>query len=247
MNTNPLTIRSAPSRRGRRLLVWAALACALSGCEETLPPREPPRTVLQPSLTVTRPGEVILRDSVLQGTGGSFLAVVKNIYDEVLQDSGRIRLKLDITMLNEPKGTILTAGPAALSASASRVRTVAHTAHVEADEEYLVNWREYKGGILTLGIDTSAVIRRQWDHKTSEGIPFWTLVNLYPGATPGGEAYLLSDTVRYRVEGTVQIFKVVQPQVLPAREVWMVYKIFENALPGWRSSPIRVRPGEIVQ
>ena len=38
------------------------------------------------------------------------------------------------------------------------------------------------------------------------------------------------------LEGTVQVFKVVQPQVLPAREVWMVYKIFENALPG-RNTP----------
>jgi hypothetical protein len=234
MNTIPFSDRSAPSRRGRRLLVWAVLASALIGCEESLPPREPPRTVLQPSLTVTRPGEVVLRDSVLQGTGGAFLATVKNIYDDVLQDSGRIRLKLDITMLNQPKDAIVTAGPggpAALSAGAARVRTVAYTAHVEADEEYLLNWREYKGGILTLGIDTSAVIQRQWDHKTSEGIPFWSLVNLYPMATPGGEGYLLSDTIRYRVEGTVQIFKVVQPQVLPARDVWMVYKIFENALP----------------
>jgi hypothetical protein len=181
-----------------------------------------------------RPGDVILRDSVLQGTGGSFLAAVKNIYDEVLQDSGRIRLELDITMLNEPRNIILTARrekAAGAPGGASRVRTVAYTAHVEADEEYLLNWREYKRGILTLGIDTSAVIQRQWDHKTSEGIPFWSLVNLYPMATPGGMPYLLSDTIRYRVEGTVQVFKVVQPQVLPAREVWMVYKIFENALP----------------
>jgi hypothetical protein len=181
-----------------------------------------------------RPGDVILRDSALQGAGGSFFAAVKNVYDEVLQDSGRIRLELDITMLNEPADTILTAtanGPPVLRAGASRARTIAYTAHVEADEEYLLNWREYKRGILTLGIDTSAVIQRQWDHKTSEGIPFWSLVKLYPAATPGGEPYLLSDTIRYRVEGTVQVFKVVQPQVLPAREVWMIYKIFENALP----------------
>jgi hypothetical protein len=235
MNTNLSSDRSVPPRLGRRLLVWAALAGVLIGCEESLPPKEPPRTVLQPSLTVMRPADVILRDSVLQGVGGAFLAAVKNVYDEVLQDSGRIRLNLDITMLNQPKDTVLMAGPnspAMYRAGASRARTVAHTVHVEADEEYLLNWREYKRGILTLGIDTSAVIQRQWDHKTSEGIPFWSLVNLYPMATPGGEPYLLSDTIRYRVEGTVQVFKVVQPQVLPAREVWMVYKIFENALPG---------------
>jgi hypothetical protein len=36
-------------------------------------------------------------------------------------------------------------------------------------------------------------------------------------ATPGGEPHLLSDTIRYRVEGTVEVFKVVQPQLLPAR------------------------------
>jgi hypothetical protein len=232
MKTHPFGFRSAPRRHGRGLLVLTAVACALLGCDESLPPREPPRTVLQPSLTVTRPGDVILRDSVLQGSGGSFLAAVKNIYDEVLQDSGRIRLKLDITMLTPPKDTVLLSPRAMPRVAPSRVRTVTHVAHVEADEQYLVNWREYQKGILTLGIDTSAVILRQWDHKTSEGIPFWSLVNLYPMATPGGEPYLLSDTVRYRVEGTVQVFKVVQPQVLPAREVWMVYKIFENALPG---------------
>lgn len=232
MKTHAFGVLSVPLRLGRCLLVLSVAASALMGCDESLPPREPPRTVLQPSLTVTRPGDVILRDSVLQGSGGSFLAAVKNIYDEVLQDSGRIRLELDITLMNPPKNAALLAARAGLSAGPFRARTFAHTAHVEANEEYLLNWREYQKGILTLGIDTSAVILRQWDHKTSEGIPFWSLVNLSPAATPGGEPYLMSDTVRYRVEGTVQVFKVVQPQVLPAREVWMVYKIFENALPG---------------
>jgi len=218
-----------------RPAVLAVAMLAFPGCDEALPPREPPRTVLQQSLEALRPLEVIIRDSVAQGEGGAFRARVRNIYDEVLQDSARVRLRLDILMLNEPPSVFLRKNPfqpggVVKSRANTSIATDPH-AYIEADEEYLENWRELRGGVLTLGVDTAASIRRQWSHRTDEGIPFWTLVKLYQAYTRSGEPYLLSDTIRYSVQGTVQVFKVVQPLPLPVREVRMVYKIFSTSLP----------------
>jgi len=218
-----------------RAALLAAAMLASSGCDEALPPREPPRTVLQQSLEALRPGEVIIRDSVAQGEGGAFRARVRNVYDEVLQDSARIRLKLDIVMLNGPavdsvRRSVFGAGATSTPAG-EHGTTAAARAHIEADEEDLENWRELQRGILTLGLDTAAVIRKQWSHRTTEGLPFWSLVKLHRAYTMSGEPYFVSDTVRYRVQGTVQVFKVVQPLSLPARDVSMVYKIFSSAAP----------------
>jgi hypothetical protein len=176
----------------------------LVSCDESLPPREQPATVLLPSIEILNPPIIAIRDSLPIGTTGAFLVKVLNVYDEVLQDTSRVRLELEIWLKDQPE----------------------HRAVVTATEEDLVNYRILTGRILTLGVDTAAIIQRQWDHRASDGVPFWRYVPTHPASTPSGEPFCESDTVTFGVKATVQIFNIVQPQVLPEWEFRIVYRVF---------------------
>jgi hypothetical protein len=173
-------------------------------CDESLPPREQPATVLVPSIEILNPPIIAIRDSLPTGTTGAFLVKVLNVYDEVLQDTARVRLDLEIWLKDHPE----------------------HRAVVAATEEDLVNSRILSGRILTLGVDTAAIIQRQWDHRASDGVPFWRYVSTYPASTPSGVPFCESDTVTFRVKATVQLFNIVQPQILPEWEFRIVYRVF---------------------
>jgi hypothetical protein len=202
--------RMTMKRYIRRLFSFPVLPAAIVmvigpvGCDESLPPRIEPAVVLVPSISVLRPVSIAIRDSMPVGTAGAFEARVLNVYDDVLQDTARIRLNLELWLANQPE----------------------HRATITATEEDLVNYRILQGKVLTLGIDTAAIIRKQWNHRTSEGVFFWEIVPLYTSATPGGDPFCESDTVRFRVKGTVQVFNIVQPQILPEWEFRIVYRVF---------------------
>jgi hypothetical protein len=176
----------------------------MGGCDESLPPRIPPPTVLRQSLNVLLPTSIGVHDSLPAGLGGAFEARVLNLYDDVLQDTARVRLTLEIFFDDDPT----------------------QRAHVQADEADVTTWRLLQRGVLTMGVDTAVVIQKQWSHRTDAGVPFWSLVTLTPMVTLGGTPYLQSDPVRLTIQGTVQVFKVIQPLVIPPQKVELLYKIF---------------------
>jgi len=174
------------------------------GCDESLPPRNDPVQVLQTSFRVLYQGTVVMRDSLPLGLMGAFSSSVKNVYYEVLQDTERVRLDVEVWLKDQP---------------AARA-----TIHATSDD--LVNNRLVRGYFLTLGIDTAAVVQKQWTHRTDAGIPFWNYATMFPDETGGGEPYCVTTPLTFAGRATVQAFKNVQPVKVPEFEFTLIYRVF---------------------
>jgi len=206
---NIRTDRSGVRSLARAVAAAAAVILAGSvGCDETLPPRIAPPVVLQDSMFMTglTPWNrlLVVRDSIPLGSTGAFDVEVKNIYDEVLSDSARIRVKLEIWLVEYPetRGTFT------------------------ADEWDLKNFQILRRGHVTLGIDSSMIVVKKWNHRTDDGIPFWDVIPSYPGVSLDGQSFCQSDTVTLAVRGTVQTFEKVQPLPIEEQHIPVVYRVF---------------------
>jgi len=180
------------------------LLFALCGCDESLPPRNEPAQVLETSFQVLQPGTVIIRDSLAAGMQGAFSSSVKNVYVEVLQDTERVRLDVEVWLKDQP---------------AARA-TIHATAH-----DLATGW-VVSGSLLTLGVNTAAVVQKQWNHRTDAGIPFWDFADMHQGATASGQPYCESTPLTFAGRATVQAFKNVQPVKVPEFEFVLVYRVF---------------------
>ncbi len=166
--------------------------------------------VLQTSIQVMLPGTVVIRDSIPVGMLGAFSSSVKNVYTEVLQDTQRIRMDVEVWLKDQPTA-----------------RATIHGTEID-----LVNrWLLVRGSLLTLGIDTAALVQKQWSHRTDAGVPFWNYSNLWPAATVSGESYCQSESLRFVGRATVQVFKNVQPKRLPDFEFTQIYQVFGITCP----------------
>jgi hypothetical protein len=172
-------------------------------CEESLPPREEPRDFLRATIEAL-PGPVVIQDSVAARTDGGFYIELKNLFDEVLQDSALVQARIEIWLKDNP---------------AQRGLAI-------ADERNLVNGRIVSLGLTTLDVDSAAKFIMQWNHRTNEGIPFWSLVPLHQRFTPLGIPYCESDPMRFVAQASVQVFKHVQAQKTSEIEFSLVYQVF---------------------
>lgn len=188
------------------------LACMMISCDETLPPRELPPTVLRGSLTVLGAGGMVLiRDSSTtapRGPGALEVRVV-NVYNEVLQDSAGILARIEIWMKNAPE----------------------KRSTVNLTESTLATTGIVRRGIATLAPDSTAILSSQWSHRTDDGTPYWDLVPTTPAFTRSGEPYCQSDTITFVVRGWARIFKFDAPATIPEQEVRLVYAVFGITCP----------------
>lgn len=185
-------------------IIIVLLFLATWGCDESLPPRNDPAQVLQTSVSVLFPGTIVIRDSLPVGTPGAFSSSVKNVFVEALEDTQRVRLDVEVWLKDQP--------------------TARATIHGTAND--LVSRWLVHGSLLTLGIDTAAIVQKQWSHRTDAGIPFWNYGDMFPGATMAGELYCETTPLRFVARATVQAFKNVQPVRMPEFEFVLVYRVF---------------------
>jgi hypothetical protein len=82
------------------------------------------------------------------------------------------------------------------------------------------------GGLLTLRPGETATFLKQWPHRTTAQVPFWSFVRLTPRVTQRGEPYLESDSVRFVATGSAQLFKTKGAEKLPQIRFTLVYRIF---------------------
>ncbi len=171
-------------------------------CEETLPPREKPKDFLVATIALN-PGPVVIQDGTGAAREGSFVLELKNLFDEVLQDSALVRGTIEIWLKNNP----------------SQRRLIICT---EGD----VSNNVVRFGLATLGVDSSARLTKAWNHKTDEGIPFWSFGRLSPRISHGGVPYCESDPLQFVASATVQLFKNVQPERTQQIEFSLTYWVF---------------------
>lgn len=183
-------------------------------CEESLPPHQQPPVALRASLRVLLFGpNVPIQNGAPTGTGGGFEIQVTNVYVEVLQDSATVGATLEISLKDRPE-----------------IRAVVH-----ADAGDLTTGEMVSGNIMTLEPGSTAILLKQWGHRTQDSIPFWDYVPTHPAFTAGGVPYCQSDTVRYVVQGSVRLFKYAPPLILSTQEFSLTYQIFDlpcNETPG---------------
>ena len=152
-------------------------------CDESLPVRTNPTPVTYSFSLVE--GLVLVSGGVPAGRTGAIDAKVKNVYVEALQDTEKVEVVVTIWMRDMPDK-----------------RTV-----IRADHNDIINTGILQGGLITLGTDTTAWIARQWDHRTDQGIPFWSFVDSAYGVTLSGMPYWESYPIIFEAEATVQVFK----------------------------------------
>ena len=184
--------------------VWSLLAVGLS-CDESLPPRESPPTVLSSELSVIDAGKiVVIRNGLPAGTLGAVQIRVTNVYDDVLQDSSVLSGRVEIWMKQDPE-----------------VR-----AEFSLTQDDLVTYRMLGGGRLTIGVDTTLILLRQWSHRTVSGVPFWEYLPLFPGVTTHGEPFCISNPTTYVVRCSLRLFKSYGQIQFPDLEVQLTYQVF---------------------
>lgn len=171
-------------------------------CDESLPVRTNPTPVTYSFSLVE--GTVLVSGGVPTGRTGAIDVKVKNIYDEVLQDTENIEAVVTIRIRDMPdKGAV-----------------------IRADHNDLVNTWILQGGVMTLGTDTTAWIARQWEHRTDQGVPFWSFVDSSYGVTLSGMPYWESLPITFEAEATVQVFKHSAPYRIHAAEYTLSYRRF---------------------
>lgn len=180
-------------------------------CDESLPPREPPRTYVIGAVSVIGEGENIhIIDQAPINVTGAFEVRIRNVYDEVLQDSVGGLVVLEVSLKGHPEVK----------------------ATIKFSQANLRNWAIISGNILTLPTDSAAVFVGQWSHKADNGTPFWAYAAIWAAVTPGGEPYCQSEPVTIVVRGSAQLFKATAPVYISEREFNIVYAFFDTTCPG---------------
>jgi len=187
----------------RIIAILLMCTLALLACEESLPPRVDPDTVLVTALNGLE-GTVTITDSVQTSLPGSFFIQLTNVYDEVLQDDVRIAVTVDVWMKDQPQ----------------------HRVTVQVGRSDLMNGNIIQAGMVTLGPDSSANFLKRWNHRTDNNQPFWEFVRLTRRTTTSGRPYLESDPIRFVGQAHAQLFEHVQPIASQRVEFTFVYWIF---------------------
>lgn len=185
------------------------MATGLPACDEILPPRSDPDTVLQ--MTVGISGEIIDIEEGIATRGGNIVFSAKNIYDEVLSDEALIRAVATLRIREFPDSSrSLVLGSADISPSGLLV-----------------------GKTLTLPVNDTIVLMQPWDQRTDRGTPFWELGLAFTRrVTDKGAVYYESDPSHLTVLVTLQLFKKVQMRRLPPAEFVVTYRLWKMPAPG---------------
>ncbi|MEW6509500.1 MAG: hypothetical protein AB1428_00935 [Bacteroidota bacterium] len=187
----------------RLIVVLFALSISCMGCEELLPPRNDPLAIVRAGFTFNE-DIVVIRDSVPLNGMGWVEGWIENTYTEVLQDSQRVRLVVDISLKDDP----------------------AQSARVIADRNYLQERQYLSGQLLTLEPGKPVHIHRQWSHRTDGGTWFWAFVEMHQMITMSGEPYLESDPITFTVRASVQGFARVGAIHFGPTDYTLTYRVF---------------------
>jgi hypothetical protein len=196
------------SRSLVRTLPWVAFfLAALTGCDESLPPRVDPLVVLVPSVRTNTVRVIFNSDTLV--AGGELELDVRNIYNEVLSEKARIIA--DLTMRS----------PSDVDSSRSLTLT----------EDDIYKNKSLAFGILTVGVGDTVRLTRRWDHRFNGGAPLWLHARFHEDMTMDGKLYYRSDTLQVTISGKVQLFDRVQAIPLDHLVTPLVYLLFDMPPP----------------
>jgi hypothetical protein len=182
-------------------VIAIALLALLAGCDESLPPRDEPLRIVRGSFGIVDTF-VVVNDSVPIGTMGAFVSRVKNLYEDVLEDTALIQVDYTVE-LEEMPDTLIT---------------------FRGTRKDLLNPEVLNGALVTILPDAEVVVRVRWPHYTNAGTPIWRLFPLHMGADPGGRIYYQSDDIPIRVSCSMRTFKRLPAIVQGPFRLLLVYR-----------------------
>jgi len=202
---------------------WLSLVtglAALSSCEESLPPRIDPSSILPSDFLETTfsfsAGNVVFAGDTFPAAGGIFWVTAKNLYDEVLQARSDIQLDIDYHLLN----------------------FAAPMEQVHGDSNNLINRYNFNGkyfmhqkGLLTIEPESTATFIISLDHK---GDQWWNLGN--PSVIPGNNGGIFTDQMEFSASGTISLFKGYAPVPLDQISGTFLYQFLNAQLPLYANS-----------
>jgi hypothetical protein len=169
--------------------VLLALACMFTRCDESLPLRVEPQNYLALSMVITggqTPGYLAIRGAAWEAL--SFHLELKNLHDEVLEDTALVQGKVEISLRDIPSASATITGGAARLYGQAMVHA----------------------GRIAIRPDSAAVMDLGWNNFTDDNRLIWSFVNLRQMTDPSGVPYLLSDPVELVVKASFQVFRNVQ-------------------------------------
>jgi hypothetical protein len=186
-----------------------AVCCfvALTGCDESLPPRIDPPVVLVASVKTNT--IVVIFDSDTVRAGGEFEVDVRNIYNEVLSENARVVADLTVQLPSDPDSS--------------------RALRLTAEDLYRNKMLAY--GVLTVGVGDTLRLVRRWDHRFQGGAPVWVNAHFQADMTKGGMLYYRSDTLQVNVTGKVQLFDRIQAIPFPQTVTPLVYLLYNMPPP----------------
>ena len=173
------------------------------GCDESLPPRNDPLAIVQGGFSMST-DLVVIRDGIPLNLGGMLQGWVENTFTEVLQDTQRVLMNVEITLKEDPS----------------------QKTHVVADRYDVQEPQYLSGPLLTLEPGKPLHIVRQWSHQTDAGVWYWGFVTMHVQFTPGGVRYLESDPITFEVRASVQGFARVGAAHFGPFEYTLTYRVF---------------------
>jgi hypothetical protein len=187
-------------------LIVVALLVLLAGCDESLPPRDEPLRILSGSFGIVDTF-VVVNDSMPIGTMGAFVSRVRNLYEDVLEDTALIQVDYTV-VLEEMPDTAIT---------------------FRATRKDILSTEVLNGALVTIKPNAEVVVRTRWSHHTNAGTPIWRLFPLHMGADPGGRIYYQSDDIEIRVSCSIRTFKRLPAIVQGPIRLLLIYRYFPPA------------------
>jgi hypothetical protein len=185
-------------------VVGLLLGVVSSGCDEALPPRDVEGQLLLVQFSMPDTA-VSVHAGVVSGQGGELISTAKNLYEDVLDDTGMVRVTYTVVMEELPD-TIAT---------------------FTATEKDLADPGVLRGQYVSLLPGASAIVRKRWSHSTNAGTPFWTCVPLFPASDPGGTLHWMeSGSVPLLVTASIRTYKRVPAVVIGPVRILVIYKVF---------------------
>ncbi len=192
------------------VMLGAALACVLPACEESLPPRDVPREFLSASMVTDtslivihlredHPPPIVTQPWAIRGE-------VRNITDEVIQDSADVHITVTLTTRTTPPFTTVVRGTGS----------------------NLVGFVQVTNGLLLIDTRYPAAFRILWsDWRWSDGRGIWTpwRQELHMGVDGNGKNFDQTNVIPLDVTASIQLFRHTSP-VKWAGVLYLVMRIY---------------------
>jgi hypothetical protein len=160
------------------------LSLGISGCDESLPPRNDPQAILVANFS-TQTRLITLDEFNIRKPRMVLRISLRSNHDEVLQDTANVRGDVVMYLRDYPK-----------------IKKTFEWREADIQTPGIV-----RGRLATLQPRVEFMLSSEWDQMSDMDAVFWKFGHYTKKFTTSGQVYLESDSLFFVAEGRVQLFK----------------------------------------